>query len=334
MQTCVHEFIYSSSVIGIADRKKATVSSPQKIIFSVIEPPPNHSALLKGIPNEPLRLSLNQQVLFGRGHAVGVFLNDETASREHMTLFLQTNSATGENVFVVNNVSNTKPVYINGKLLHKQAGLSVLQTNDRLNIGQLEFIVTVIPGDSMEFYQVEFTKRSRINPQHPNLHQVNTPPQAQARGGINSEQIIIANQLGAVILPNNFGVPMNPAFNMNISTSGGVSQLGPTVAPFHGIPAAPTLQRTPVNAGIGQSFFQQQPMHQRFQGIPPCFQPQESAYPGMYTSPQHRQEHASAEDRRQQFHAKQPSEHNEDPKETGLDGDSHVSVQETGLQKN
>ena len=327
--------IYSPFVIGIANRDKETVSSPPKIIFSVVQPAADHSALLKGIPSEPIHQRLDQQVSFGRGRGVGVFLNDETASREHMTLFMQTNPATGENVFVVNNVSATKPVYINGNLLHKQAGVRVLQNNDRLKIGQLEFIVTVIPGDSVEFYQVEFTKTSGVNHQQPNLQQLNTP---QARGGINSEQIIMANQLGAVIVPNNFGVPANPAFNMNISTGGGMTQFGLIAAPFHTMPAAPSFQSMPVNAGMGQPFFQHQPTHPRFQSTPSYFQPQqESSYSGnMYTPHYHQPEHPSAEDRRQMFHTKQPSEQSENPKENGLDDGSHFSIQETGSgpQKN
>ena len=307
------------------------MSSPSKIIFSVAEPAPNNIALLKGIPDEPIHQPIDQHVLFGRGHGVGVFLNDDEASREHMKLSVQTNPATGENVFVVNTVSTSKPVYINGSPRRKQAGATVLKTNDKLKIGQLEFTVTVIPGDSTEFYQVEFTRMSQVNPQQHNMQAVNTP---QPRGGTNSEQIIVANQLGAVVLPSNFGVPANPAFNMSISANGGTSQFGPMVVPFHGMPVALGQQPIPVNAGMGYPFFQPQPTHPRFQSPSPYFQPhQESSYPGMYTPSLHQQEETSAQNRREMFHAKQPSEQSEDPKEIEPDDGPHISIQETGQTK-
>ena len=374
-------------VVGLADRDKATVSSP-RIIFSVIDPAPNHSALLKGIPNEPLCLPLDSQVLFGRGHGVGVFLNDDAASREHMKLFVQTNPATSENVFVVETVSSTKPVYINGRPLHKQAGETVLNTNDRVKIGQLEFIVTVQPGDSVDYFQLEFT-RNGVNLQQPNMQEaVNTP---QLRGGVNPGQVFMANQVGAVILPNN-AVPANPAVNMNISANGGVSQFGPMVAaPYYGMPMAPTYQPMPVGMGpptyhplsagicysthqpmpagighptsqsspagvghptyqpipagmghptyqsttaaVGQSFLRPQPSHPRFQSSP-CSEPQqESSQPGVYGPLLHKNGHVSAQDRRQMFHAKQPSEQSEGYEETGLKEDPHISIQETGKPK-
>ena len=331
-------------VLGIADREKATVSSPPKIIFCVTEPAPSHSALLKGIPNEPLHQPLDSQVLFGRGHGVGVFLNDKEASREHMKLLIQTNPVTGENVFVVETVSSTKPVFINGNPLKQQAGVTVLNTNDRLKIGQLEFTVTIIPGDSVESYQVEFT-RSTVNPQQSNMKAENAP---QLRVGVNTaEQIFMANQvqLGAVFLPNNVGVPANPAVNMNISANGGVSQFGPMVAaPYYGMPMAPTYQPMnsgmghptfqPMPAGMGQSFFQPQPTHPTFKSSP-CSEPQqESLPPGVYCPSLNKYGHAPAQERRQMFHAKQPSEQSESFKETGPDGDSHISIQEIGQQKN
>lgn len=348
-------------LLGIADREKATISSPPKIIFCVTEPAPSYSALLKGIPNEPLRQPLDSQVLFGRGHGVGVFLNDKEASREHMKLLIQTRPATGENVFVVKNVSKTKPIYINGNPLQQQAGATVLNTNDRLKIGQLEFTVTITPGDSVELYQVEFT-RSTVNPQQSDMKGVNAP---QLRGGVNTaEQIFMANQVGAVFLPNNVGVPANSAVNMNISANGGVSQFGPMVAaPYYGMPMAPTYQPMaagmghptyqptaagmghptyhpmaagmghptyqPMAAGMGQSFFQPQPTCATFLSSP-CSEPQqESLPPGVYCPSLH----APAQERRQMFHTKQPSEQNESFKETGPDGDSHMSIQEIGLQK-
>lgn len=325
------------------------MSSPPKITFCVTEPAPSHSALLKGIPNEPLHQPLDSQVLFGRGHGVGIFLNDKEASREHMKLLIQTNPATGENVFVVKNVSKTKPIYINGNPLQQQAGATVLNTNDRLKIGQLEFTVTITPGDSVESYQVEFT-RSTVNPQQSNMKGVNPP---QLRGGVNTaEQIFMANQVGAVFLPSNVGVPANSAVNMNISANGGVSQLGPMVAaPYYGMPMAPTYQPMaagmghptfqpmpsrmghptfqPMPAGMGQSFFQPQPTSATFLSSP-CSEPQqESLPPGVYCPSLH----VPAQERRQMFHAKQPSEQNESFKESGPDGDSHISIQEIGQQK-
>ena len=375
-------------IVGLADRDKATVSSPPKIIFCVIEPAPNHSALLKGIPNEPICLPLDNQVLFGRGHGAGVFLNDETASREHMKLCVQTNPTTSESVFVVKTVSGTKPVYINGSPLHKQAGEKVLNTNDRLTIGQLEFTITVEPGNPVDYFQLEFT-RSGVNLQQPNMREsVNTP---QLRGGVNPGQVFMANPAGAVILPNNGG-PTNPVVNMNISANGGVSQFGPMVAaPYYGLPMAPTYQPTPVGMGhstyqpmpagmghptyqptpagmgyptcqpmptgmghptyqpmpagmghptyqptsaaMGQSFFQPQPTHPRFQSSP-CSEPQqESLQPGVYSPSLHKNGHASAQDRWQMVHIKEPSEQSEGSKETGLEEDSHISIQETGKPK-
>ena len=337
------------------------MSSPPKITFCVIEPAPNHSTLLKGIPNEPMRLPLENQVLFGRGHGVGVFLNDDTASREHMKLCVQTNPATSESVFVIKTVSSTKPVYINGSPLHKQAGEMVLNTNDRLTIGQLQFIITVEPGNPVDYFQLEFT-RSGVNLQQPNMQEsVNTP---QLRGSVNPGQVFMVNPVGTVMLPNN-GVPANPAVNMNISANGGASQFGPMVAaPCYGMPMAPTYQPTPVGMGhptnhpmsagmgystyqpmpagmghpayqltpapMGQSFFQPQPTHPRFQSSP-CSEPQqESLQPGIYSPPLHENGHASVQDGRQMVHAKEPSEQSEVSKETGLEEDCHISIQETG----
>ena len=387
-------------IVGLADRDKATVSSPPKIIFCVIEPSQNHSALLKGIPNEPICLPLDNQVLFGRGHGVGVFLNDETASREHMKLCVQTNPATSECVFVIKNESSTKPVYINGSPLHKQAGEKVLNTNDKLTIGQLEFTITVEPGSPVDYFLLEFT-RSGVNLQQPNMREsVNTP---QLRGGGNPGQVFMANPVGAVIVPNNGG-PANSVVNMNISANGGASQFGPMVAaPYYGMPMAPTYQPTPVGMGhptyhpmsagmgysthqpmpagmghptyqptpagmgyptcqpvptgmghptyqsmpagmgnptyqptpaaMGQSFFQPQPTHPRFQTIP-CSEPQqESLQPGIYSPSLDKNGHASAQDRRQMVHAKEPAEQSEGCKETGLEEDCHIAIQETGKPK-
>ena len=321
--------------LGAADRDKETVSSPPKIEFCIVQSTEDHSALLKGIPKEPLRKPLDQQILFGRGHSAGVFLNDNTASREHMTLFMQTNPATGENMFVVSTVSESKPVYINGTPFYKKAGTRVLQTNDKLRIGQLEFIVNIMPGDSMEFYLVEFTKGSKGNLQQLNLQQVSYP-QFQGQAGINTQPIFLANHPGAVIFPNNYGVPVpgapvNPVFNLNISAGGGVTQFNPMGAAFQGSPASFAVPPVLVNPGIGQGSLQVQqfPANLRYQSITPSFHPkQESQYP---MTPQ--QERMLAHDRRQMFHTKLPSEQIEDPKQTGPDCDFHVSIEESGLQK-
>ena len=312
------------------------MSSPPKIEFCIVQSTENHSALLKGIPKEPLRKPLDQKILFGRGHSAGVFLNDDTASREHMTLYMQTNPATGENIFVVSTVSECEPVYINGTPFHRKAGTRVLQTNDKLRIGQLEFIVNIMPGDSTEFYQVEFTKGSKGNLQQLNLQRQVNYPQIQGQAGINTQPIFLANHPGAAILPNNYGVPVpgapvNPVFNMNISAGGGVTQFNPMGAAFQGNPASFAVPPVLVNPGIGQGSLQVQqfPENLRCQGITPSFQPQqESQYSGTY-----QQERVLAHDRRQMCHTKLPSEQNEDPKQTGPDGVLHVSIQESGLQK-
>ena len=321
--------------LGVADRDKKTVSSTPKIEFCIVQSTENNSALLRGIPKEPLRKPLDQQILFGRGHSAGVFLNDDKASREHMTLFMQMNPATGENMFVVSTVSKSQPVYINGTPFYKKAGTRVLQTNDKLKIGQLEFIVNIMPGDSMEFYQAEFTKGSKGNLQQLNSQQVNYP-QIQGQAGMNTQPIFLANHPGAAFLPNNYGVPvpgvpLNPVFNMNISAGGGVTQFNPMGAAFQGSPASFAVPPVPVNPGIGQGSLQVQQFREnlRCQGIAPSFQPQqESQYPGMY-----QQERVLAHDRRQMCHTKLPSEQNEDPKQTGPDSDFHVSVEESGRQK-
>ena len=137
-------------------------------------------------------------------------------------------------------------------------------------------------------------------------------------------------------MPNNYGVPVpgdpvNPVFNMNISAGGGVTQFNPIGAAFQGSPASFVVPPVLVNPGIGQGSLQVQqlPANLRYQSITPSFHPkQESQYP---ITPQ--QERMLAHDRRQMFHTKLPSEQIEDPKQTGPDGDFHVSIEESGLQK-
>ena len=331
-------------LIDLTDREKETVSSPSRIIFSVTDPTAQNTGLLKGIPTEPIQQFIDQHVLFGRGHSVGVFLNDETVSREHMKLFVQTNLDTGANDFVVETVSNTKPVYINGRPLLKQGGITALKSNDKLGIGMLEFTLQVVPGDSVELYQLEFVT-SGIRHQY--LQQANNlmscvPP----RGAINSEPIIMVNQLGAVIVPNNFGMPVgNPTFNMNISTSGGrSSQFGPMMAPQQqhpfqqqptvcGMPAATSYPQIPSHIGMGHHFVQQEATHNKFQYTPFYSQQPESAHFVIQSPLLHQQ--IPAQERRQMYQttSKHPSEHSEDSKENGHCKTPHPPVQETDPSK-
>ena len=137
-------------------------------------------------------------------------------------------------------------------------------------------------------------------------------------------------------MPNNYGVPVpgdpvNPVFNMNISAGGGVTQFNPIGAAFQGSPASFVVPPVLVNPGIGQGSLQVQqlPANLRYQSITRSFHPkQESQYP---MTPQ--QERMLAHDRRQMFQTKLPSEQIENPKQTGTDGDFHVSIEESGLQK-
>ncbi|XP_068674979.1 uncharacterized protein [Montipora foliosa] len=324
-ETVDRECVTVESAIGTVDREGKTVSSPLKITFCVVEPAPNKTALLKGIPTEPLHQPVGSQVLFGRGKEATVFLNDEEASKEHMKLSTQTNPVTGENVFVIQTVSTSKPVLINGSPLWLQGGATTLKIDDRLKIGQLEFIITVIPGDSGKVYEIEFT-RSRVDQQHCYGQGVPSP---QFRG--HSGHNVIANQVGAVVMPNYFGMPPNLPRNMT-------SPFGPLVSQYSGIsmPMAPFGHQTmPVNGGMGQFFSQPQPTCSRFQKVAYSHPHQETSYPGMYKNTFPQQEQATpAHQRREQFHAKEPSEQSEDPEETGQVDESHISEKETSdLQK-
>lgn len=334
-ETVDRECVTVESAIGTVDREGKTVSGPLKITFCVLEPAPNKTALLKGIPTEPLCQPVGSQVLFGRGLKATVFLNDEESSREHMKLFMQANPVTGENVFVIQTVSTSKPVLINGSPLWLQGGATALKNNDRLKIGQLEFIITVIPGDAGKVYEIEFT-RSRVDQQR--CYGRQGVPSPQFQGHADSGHIVMANQVGAVVMPNNFGMPPNLPCNMNISTSGMASPFGPLVPQYPGIsmPMAPFgHQPMPVNAGMGQFFSQPQPTCQRFHKVSYSHPHQETSYPGMYNNTFPQQEQATpAHQRREQFHAKEPSEQSEDPEETGQVDGSHISEKETSdLQK-
>ncbi|KAK2569483.1 hypothetical protein P5673_006420 [Acropora cervicornis] len=223
------------------DRSSATVASPSKITFFVCEPAPSRTALLRGIPTKPLLQTMGSQVLFGRGNAADVFFNDETASREHMKLFVQKNPDTQENEFVVQTVNATNPVFINGRRLLPQDGVTALNTKDKLRAGQLEFIIYDIAWGSMESFQIEFVR----NPQ-------------QFIGQANAT----ANHLGAVNVYNNLRMPTNPPFNINISPM--QASFAPMVAPYQGMQVAPLYnQPITVNPGFGQFFPQTQPTHQR-----------------------------------------------------------------------
>ena len=89
----------------------------------------------------------------------------------------------------------------------------------------------------------------------------------------------------------------------------------------------------PTHAAMGQSLFQPQPAHPRFQSSP-CSEPQqESLQPGIYSPSLDKNGHVLAQDRRQMVHAKEPSEQSEGSKETGLEEEAQISIQETGKPK-
>lgn len=261
------------------DRSSATVTSPSKITFFVCEPAPNRTALLKGIPTKTLPQPMGSQVLFGRGNAAAVFFNDETASREHMKLFVQKNPVTQMNEFVVQTVNATNPIFINGRPLLPQDGVTVLHTNDKLRAGQLEFIIADIAWVSMESFQIEFVR----NPQ-------------QFIGQANAT----ANHLGAVNVHNNLRMPTNPPFNINISPL--QASFAPMVAPYQGMQGAPLYpQPMPVNTGFGQFFSQTQPTHQ---GCYPYYsQPFQETSPSPMRTPSFPQQ--------EQTRAKHPTEQSE-----------------------
>lgn len=226
--------LFYSPLLDAVDRSSATVASPSKITFFVCEPAPSRTALLKGIPTQPLLQPMGSQVLFGRGNAAAVFFNDKTASREHMKLFVQKNPVTQVNEFVVQTVNATNPVFINGRPLLPQDGVIALHTNDKLRAGQLEFIITDTAWGSMESFQIEFVR----NP-------------LQFIGQANAT----ANHLGAVNVHNNLRMPTNPPIYINFS---------PVVAPYQGMQVAPPYYYPmTVNPGCGQFFPLIQPTPQR-----------------------------------------------------------------------
>lgn len=259
------------------DRSSATVASPSKITFVVCEPAPSRTALLRGIPTKPLLQPMGSQVLFGRGNAADVFFNDETASREHMKLFVQKNPVTQVNEFVVQTVNAKNPVTINGRPLLPQ-DVTALNTKDKLRAGQLEFIIYDIAWGSMESFQIEFVR----NPQ-------------QFGGQVNAT----ANHLGAVNMYNNLGMPTNPPVHINISPLPAFTQM---VAPYQGMQEAPLYpQPMPVNPGFGQLFPQTQPTHQ---GCYPYYsQPFQETSPSPMRTPSFPQQ--------EQTRAKHPTEQSE-----------------------
>lgn len=177
---------------------------------------------------------MGSQVLFGRGNTAAVFLNDETASREHMKLFVQKNPVTQVNEFVVQTVNDTNPIFINGSPLLPQDGVRALHTHDKLRAGQLEFIIADIAWGSMESFQIEFVR----NPVQ-FIRQAN----------------VTANHLGAV------NVPTYPPVNIISPLQ---APFAPMFAPYQGMQVAPLYQQPmTVNPGFGQFFPQTQPTHQR-----------------------------------------------------------------------
>lgn len=218
---------------------------------------------------------MESQVLFGRGNNVTVFFNDKTASREHMKLFVQKNPVTDVNEFVVETVNATNPIFINGSPLLPQDGVTALRTRDKLRAGQLEFIIADIAWGSMESFQIEFAR----NPQ---------------------QFIGQANQLGVVNMHNNFGMPTNPPFNINISPL--QASFPPMVGPYQGMQVAPLYhQPTTVSAGFGQFFPQPQPTHQRCHTYFP--QPTQETSPSAMRTPSFPQQ--------EQTNAKHPTEQSE-----------------------
>ncbi|PFX31624.1 uncharacterized protein LOC111321886 [Stylophora pistillata] len=313
----------------LIEREKETVSSPPRIIFCVTEIATNNTSLLKGIPKEPILQSSDQHVLFGRGHSAGVFLNDDIASREHMKLSLQTNPYTGESNFCVETVSETKPVIINGTPLFKQDGIKFLKTNDKLGIGKLVFILQIVPGDSLEFYEVEFMTSTSLPHQYYKQQTNNPMPYAPPMGAFNSRPNIMANQIGAVFLQNNLGTPVgNPTLNMNVMTDGGgFPQFGTMVSPQQQQP----FQQQPIGYSlipnkIGMS---QHPLQQQAANINFHYQLPDSTYPTTQSfllphqipSPSGRQVHQNSN--------KHPTEHSDKFKENGHSSTSLVPIQET-----
>lgn len=261
------------------DRSSATVASPSKITFVVCEPAPSRTALLRGIPTKPLLQPMGSQVLFGRGNAADVFFNDETASREHMKLFVQKNPDTQENEFVVQTVNARNPVFINGRPLLPQDGVTALHTNDKLRAGQLEFIITDIAWGSMESFQIEF---------------VRNPPQFIGQANVT------ANQLGAVNVHNNLRMPTNPPFNINISPL--QASFAPMVPPYQGMQVAPPYHHPmTVNPGYGQFFPLPQSTHQSYQTY--YSQPLQETSPSPVRTPSFPQQ--------EQTSAKHPTEQSE-----------------------
>lgn len=113
---------------------------------------------MEGIPTETLVQPVETPVVFGRGGTADVKLTDETVSGEQMKLFVRANQVTGEVEFFMCTVSPTNPVYINGKPVRAVDGDTVLCTNDKVGVGELDFMITVRAGYSMESFKVEFVK--------------------------------------------------------------------------------------------------------------------------------------------------------------------------------
>ena len=141
----------------MCNRDAATVECPPKVVFT-IEPPPKES-LLKGIPAVPVQRKFHQPLVFGRANGVDIFLHDDKASRHHMKLFVPSGVTASESPFVVETISKSQPVYINGQPLRTNEQ-KLLQTGDKLKIAQLTFTVQIESGDSLVSYEAEFVQLS------------------------------------------------------------------------------------------------------------------------------------------------------------------------------
>ena len=251
-----------------------------KLLF-FIDPPPKES-LLKGIPAGAFQKGINDHLIFGRGHGVDIFLNDETASRLHMKVFVLHPVVMGHTAsFVVETVSDTKPVLINGQSLGKSAQKQ-LQTGDRLNIGKLTFTVKIVPGDSQVCYEVQFVQGQENHVGSPYVAPTGIP-----NTGFSNQQYPVvpcAAVLGGPSLNYAGALPVYP----------GPTNIG-QFAPVSGYPA----QRPASPYGI------QPPQQVIPYGIPP------PGHQPLVMPP------ANAPQRREAFHGqKQPSENSEKEKAT------------------
>ena len=303
-------------------------------------------------------MPIDKQFLFGRGHSVGqVYFNDDTVSRQHMKLFVHLNPGNSQVCFVVENISPKQPVFINRQPFYQKDGPKVLQDNDLLRIGKLDFSVKIIPGDICAVYQVEFQKSEGKPQDLPS--RVND---MSLSSGQNPGPMIMASQVGAVFMTNPYIAPRNPPVYTNISSTGtpsffqqqSLSGLMPHthqgVSPFisataqqqysaHALQMHPPPVRGPVgfinqshpsNHGMTSPFIQQP--SDAYHGMRNDFGYQQTFDPGLqdqvsqpYTSYRHGS--LSPKEKRDIFQHKQPSENSEEKgREDVL---FNVSVEET-----